>query len=225
MKLLFDGRHFLGMCGDLIRRLADRSITKEEIRNQAERDPSLISDLLSGTDSEKANVRYGCAKILMDLSEHHPEKLYTHIDRFIAMLDSRYRILIWNAMAIIANLSRVDVDNKIDAIFPRYFSLLNDEYMVTVANLVGGSSKIALAKPSLIPRITDELLKAEYIKITPHLTEECKRVIAEKAIETFDLFFEKVEQKGKVISFVQRQLDSPRRSLRIEAENFLKKWS
>jgi len=33
-----------------------------------------------------------------------------------------------------------------------------------------------------------------------------------------------VEHRGKVISFVERQLNSPRKTLRTEAENFLKKW-
>jgi hypothetical protein len=61
--------------------------------------------------------------------------------------------------------------------------------------------------------------------VTPHLTEECRRVIAEKAIETFDLFFDKIEEKEKkkVLSFVERQLDSSRRTLSAKAADFLKK--
>jgi hypothetical protein len=97
--------------------------------------------------------------------------------------------------------------------------------MVTVANVVGHSGKIALAKPYLANKITNELLRVENISTTPHLTEECKRVIAEKAIESFDLFFDKIEQKEKVISFVKRHRNSKRPALRAEAENFLKKWS
>jgi hypothetical protein len=77
---------------------------------------------------------------------------------FIDLLDSKYRILTWNALAIIANLTKVDVDKKFDAVFTKYCRLMNDEYMVTVANVVGNSSKIALAKPYLVPKITDELL-------------------------------------------------------------------
>ena len=213
------------MVDDLIQKLAERSITKEELLERVKRGFSLIPDLLRGVDSSRAGVRYGCAKVLMDLSEEHPEKLYPYMDRFIALLDSRYRILIWNAMAIVANLARVDEDKKFDTVFPKYYSFLDDDYLVTVVNLVSNSSKIALAKPYLIPRVTDELLRVEGLKLTPHLTEECKRVIAEKTIETFDQFFDKIEQKGKVISFVERQLNSPRVALKTEAENFLKKWS
>ena len=97
--------------------------------------------------------------------------------------------------------------------------------MVTVANVVGHSGTIALVKPYLIHKITDELLTIDNIPTTPHLTEECKRVIAEKTIKSFNLFFDKIEQNELVISFVKRHLNSSRKTLRKEAENFLKKWN
>jgi len=160
----------------------------------------------------------------MDLSEEHPEKLYPHMDSFVNLLDSKYRILTWNAMAIIANLAKVDADKKFDAIFDKYYSFLDDAYMVTVAKVVGNSAKIALAKPYLTQKITNELLKVENISTTPHLTEECKRVIAEHAIKSFALFFSDIKQKEKVISFVAKHRNSPRKTLRKAAEDFLTKF-
>jgi hypothetical protein len=97
--------------------------------------------------------------------------------------------------------------------------------MVTVANVVGNSGKIALAKPYLTQRIADELLKVNKISITPHLTEECKRVIAEKAIESFDMFFNQIKNRDKILDFVKNQLNSPRASLKTKAKNFLMKWN
>jgi hypothetical protein len=208
----------------LAQALLDKSLTKEELFKRVKQDFSLIAFLLEGVHSSKAAVRYGCAKVLMDLSEENPEKLYPYMDSFIELLDSKYRILTWNALAIIANLTRVDVDKKFDAIFGRYYSFLDNDYMVTVANVVGNSSKIAQAKPYLIPKITDELLKVENISTTPHITEECKRVITQKTIQTLSLFFDQVEQKDRVVSFVKAYLDSPRESLRNAAESFLKRW-
>jgi len=199
-------------------------LSKDELRQKVEQDFSLLPTLLNGMSSPKAAIRYGCAKILMDLSAEHPEKLYPHIDTFVALLDSKYRILTWNAMAIIANLAKVDSEQKFDAVFDRYYSFLNDEYMVTVANVVGNSGKIALAKPYLVPKITEKLLTVENLSVTPHLTDECKRVIAEHAIGAFNLFFDKVTQKEKVLAFVERQLNSSRLTLRVQAEGFLKKW-
>jgi len=103
----------------------------------------------------------------MDFSEEYPEKIYPHMDSFINLLDSEYRILKWNAIAIIANLAKVDEDKKFDAIFDKYYVLLNDAYMVTVANVVRKSSKIALAKPYLTQKITNELLKVEKSQLLP----------------------------------------------------------
>jgi hypothetical protein len=208
----------------LLQKLGTKSITKEELLQRLEQNFDLLAEVIKGTSSSKATIRYGCAKVLMDLSEAHPEKLYPYMDTFIELLSSKYRILIWNALAIIANLSRVDKDQKFEAIFDKYYGFLNDEYMVTVANVVGNSAKIALAKPQLVQKITIEILKVDNISVTPHLTEECKRVIAEHTIKTLNVFFDKIKAKAKVISFVKRQLDSPRASLRKEAEIFLKKW-
>jgi hypothetical protein len=212
------------MESELLHKLASRSLTKEGLFQKVRENPSLISEVLSGISSPKAAIRYGCAKVLMDLSQERPGTLYPYMDSFLALLDSKYRILVWNAMAIIANLAKVDKDRKFDAAFNKYYGFLSDEYMVTVANAVGNSGKIALAKPYLAQKIVSELLKVENISTTPHLTDECRRVIAEKAIESFDLFFDKIEDKDKVISFVKRHQNSSRKRLKVKSESFLKKW-
>ncbi len=209
---------------ELAQALVDKTVTKEELLNRVKSDFGLIPLLLTGVDSSKAAVRYGCAKVLMDLSGEHPEKLYPHFDSFVDLLDSKYRILTWNALAIISNLTRIDADKRFDAIFGKYYTFLNSDYMVTVANVVGYSGTIALAKPYLISRITDELLKVEDVSLTPHLTEECKRVLAQQTIKTLGLFFDMVDQKERVLSFVRACLDSPRTKLRTTAEAFLEKW-
>ncbi len=209
----------------LVQSLLDKSLTKEQLLDRVKNDFGLIPLLLTGVDHNKAAVRYGCSKVLMDLSEQYPEKLYPYFDFFVDMLDSKYRILTWNALAIISNLTRVDVDKRFDAVFDKYYSFLDNEYMVTVANVVGNSGTIALAKPYLIPKLTDELLRVKDVSLTTHLTEECKRVIAQHAIKTFDLFFDRVEHKDRVLSFVSEHVDSPRVKLRTAAEKFLEKWS
>ena len=212
------------MSSGLLRRLADKSITKEELIRKVKQNFDLLPEILEGTSSSKPAVRYGCAKVLIDLSEECPEKLYSYMDSFIDLLGSKHRILTWNALAIIANLARVDVDKKFDAIFDKYYGFLNDAYMVTVANVVGNSSNIALAKPYLINRITNELLKVENLPVTPHLTDECKRVLAEKTIESFDAFFDRIHNKDIVLSFATKYADSSRKTLKVKAENFLRKW-
>jgi hypothetical protein len=208
----------------LLQKLVNKSMTKEEVLQKIYHNFDLIPEVVEGVSSPKATIRYGCSKVLIDLSEKHPERLYPYMDFFTSLLDSKYRILKWNTMAVIANLACVDKDKKFDAIFNKYYSFMNDPYMVTVASVVGHSSKIAVAKPYLIQKITNELLKVENITTTPHLTEECKRVITEKTIESFDKFLDQINNKGQVISFVERNVDSPRETLRHVAQNFIAKW-
>jgi len=212
------------MNNKLFQGLLEKTLTKEKIYKIVKETDELIPDILDGVSSSKATIRYSCGKVLMDLSEENPEKLYEHMDFFINLLDNKYRILTWNAIIIIANLTKIDTLNKFDKNFDKYFNLLNNDYMVTVANIVGSSSKIAIAKPSLTNRITDELLKVDKIKITPHLTEECKRVITEKTIKSFNIFFNQIGEKEKVITFVKKHIKSSRKTLKNEAEKFLKKW-
>ncbi len=96
--------------------------------------------------------------------------------------------------------------------------------MVTVANLVVNSAVVTENKPYLADRIVSEVLKVENIKITPHLTEECKLVIAEKAIGTFNTLINYVQNKQTLIEFVIKYQNSPRASLKKEAQKFLNKW-
>ena len=209
----------------LLQRLQDKTMTKEELLQKVKEELNLLPEILNGVNSSKPAIRYGCANVLMDLSGEYPENLYPYMDSFIKLLSSNHRILVWNSIIIIANLAKVDKCKKFDAVFDQYFCLLDDGYMVTVANIVGHSSKIALAKPYLIQRITNELLRVENISTTNHLTDECKRVIAEKTIKTLGMFFEKIDDKKRVISFVARQIHSPRKALRVQAQDFLSKFS
>ncbi len=183
----------------------------------------LLPEVIDGLSASKASVRYGCAAVLVNLTAIHPNELYPYMDTFIVFLDNQHRIIVWNAMAAIANLCSVDADKKFDAAFDKYYGFLNNEYLVTVANVVGNSAKIVKAKPYLTSKITAALLKVEAISITPHLTEECKRVVAEKTVDAFSQFYNLMdaEDKAKVLEFVKRQSGSSRLSLRQKAQLFL----
>ena len=211
---------------NILQQLEEGKISKSELEKAVEGDFSLLPSLILALSSTKPRVRYGAASALTALSVKHPAGLYPQMEFFIQLLDSNRRILIWNALAIIANLCPVDTEKKFDTVFDKYFGLLKNEYMVTVANVVGNSAQIANAKPYLVPKITKALLDVEKIQTTPHLTEECKKVISEKAIESFDKFFNKMshEEKSEVLYFVKRYTKNPRKTLEKKANDFLKRW-
>jgi hypothetical protein len=82
----------------LLQKLASKSMTKEELFQKVERDLDGLPEVVAGVSSSKAAIRYGCAKVLVDLSDEHPEELYQYMTFFTNLLDSKYRILTWNAI-------------------------------------------------------------------------------------------------------------------------------
>jgi hypothetical protein len=209
---------------DLLQQFSSKEISKAKLFGLVEADFSLLPTLIEGTQSLKATIRYGCGSVLMELSAKHPEKLYPYMGNFVALLDSKHRILTWNALGAIANLTAADAEGKFDALFELYYGFLGSEYMITVANVVAFSATIIPNKPYLADRIQAELLKVQNLQTTPHLTEECKLVIAQQTIETFNTLMHYSQNKAPLIEFAQKHQNSPRNALKKEALKFIKKW-
>ena len=93
-------------------KVADKTVDKKEIADWVIENPKLLPELLNGLNSEKARIRYGCAKILILISERKPGLIYPEFTFFTHMLDHEKQILQWNAVTIIANLTTVDTENK-----------------------------------------------------------------------------------------------------------------
>jgi hypothetical protein len=68
------------MGSELLQKLENKLITKEELLQKAKQNSDILPEVLVGVSSSKAAIKYGCAKVLMDLSEEHPEELYPHMD-------------------------------------------------------------------------------------------------------------------------------------------------
>jgi hypothetical protein len=97
--------------------------------------------------------------------------------------------------------------------------------MITAANIIGNSVKIVSTKPHLVERITREILKvqkAKYLnKGVP--SPECRNVAIGQAIDSFEKFFDKIEDKADVIRFVKKQLNNPREKVAKKAGRFIRK--
>jgi hypothetical protein len=204
----------------LQRQLSSKGIDKEKLADRVIRNPELLPEVVDGLHSDKAAIKYGSAKILRIVSDREPDLLYPLMDFFGEMLDSDNNIMRWEAIHVIANLARVDEKNKFEKIFDRYFAPIPGPVLVTAANVIGGASTIALAKPRLTRRIAGEILKVDKAR---YRTAECRRIALGKAIDSFDRFFDQIENKEPVVALVRRQLRNPRNATRKKAERFLKK--
>lgn len=207
---------------ELLQQIARKESDKDNIACKVIEEPKLLPGVVEGLGTDKARVKYGCAKILRIISDKTPELLYPRIDYFIDLLNSDNNLLKWEAIYVIANLAGVDTEDRLEAIFDKYFEPIPGPVLITAGNVIAGAVKIAKAKPQLTERIVGELLKVEKAQ---YKTTECGNVALGHAIKAFDQFFDQIRDKKPVIAFVRRQLENTRNATRNKAEAFLKNRS
>lgn len=202
-------------------KLVTKEVTAEAIAENIIQQPELLPEIFDGLNQAKANIKYGCLKILRLISEHKPSLLYPRFDFFVELMDSDITFFKWGAILIVANLTSIDVDHKFEKIFDKYFAPITDHVMITAANIIGASAKIALAIPELSDRIAKEILKVEQAF---YQTDECRNVAIGHAIKSFYQFFNLIKDKKPVIDFINRQLDNCRTGTKKAAEKFVRKY-
>jgi len=123
------------------------------------------------------------------------------------------------AIYIIANLTKVDSEERFEKIFNAYYGLLGDKSVIPAAHVAVNSGKIALAKPKLQAEITNRLLDID------STVQRHKDLVKASAIEAFDAYFEKSKDQARIIEFVKVQLNCESPKTREKAKAFLKKWN
>nr|MDO8132975.1 hypothetical protein [Candidatus Njordarchaeum guaymaensis] len=204
----------------LLSQLKKKNANIESLVEKALKDEKALSEVIGGVSSGNARIKYGCAKVLRIIGERNPEVLYPKWDLFANMLSSENTFLKCDAVFILGHLTRVDSENKFEQLFGKFYKLLDDESMITAANLIGVSKVIAKSKPELQSRITDRLLSVD----ETHHGSECKNVLKGHLILTLDSYFKESKDKKKMLDFVRKELRNTRPSTRKKAEEFLKKW-
>jgi hypothetical protein len=186
--------------------------TKESLR-----DEKALSELLETLKSKDETKRYNSFKALLRLSEEQPNFLYPNWNFLADMLDSDNAYWKLSAIRILANLTRVDTENRFEKIFNEYYNLLNDSVIIA-GHITANSGKIARAKPGLQTEITNRLLNID------KTTQKHKDLVKAGAIESFGEYFAESKDKEKIIGFVKQQLNGKSPKTRKIAREFLKKW-
>ena len=200
--------------------ISEKGSNPAQIAEQVIQSPELIRGVFQGLSAEQPSAKYGCEKVLRKIGEHRPDLLYPYFDFFTGLLDCDNSFLKWGAIASIANMARADSANRFESVFDRYFAPVRGPVMITAANIVAGSARIALAKPHLADRIAVEILKVGSGK---YKTAECRNIAIGHAIDAFDKFFDHIQGKARIVRFVKKQLQNSRPPVRKRAERFLRK--
>jgi len=197
--------------------LSKKSIDVEGVAKKVLKDEKVLSELLEGILCKKETIRFNSYEVLLFLSENHPKVVYPKWDFFAGLIDSDNTYLKFIAINVIANLVRVDTENKFEKIFARYYTLLNDS-VVVAGHITANSGKIAKAKPKLQTKITNKLLSID------KTNQKHKDLIKAGAVESFGEYFEEAADKKKIIEFVKAQLNCKSPKTKKIAKEFLKQY-
>ena len=194
----------------------------ETVAVRAAQQPDLLRGFPAGVRSDRARIKYGWMKLLRLVSEKNPAVVYPMIDQFFELLDHENKILTWGAIIIIGNLAAVDTGGKIDRRLNDFLKPISGPVMITAANVIAASGKIAAAKPHLADKIARSLLRVEKAK---YQTAECRDIAIGHAIKSLDRFICEVEKPKPVREFVRRQVKNRRKAVQREAARFLKRYA
>ncbi|MFX0049031.1 MAG: hypothetical protein ACFE8G_12810 [Candidatus Hermodarchaeota archaeon] len=198
--------------------LNSKDFNPESLVDIAIKDPKIIGTLISNLEVKDDTIRYNSHKVLLNVSLNHPEVLYPHWDSFAELIKSKNNFHKVIGIQILANLVRIDIKNKLDDIFDILIALIDAKSVMTAAHLAANLGKIAKRKPDLRKRITDVLLNID----KTHHESDRKDLIKASVIESFNEYFNEIENKEEIIKFVETQLTSKSPKTRKVAEKFLK---
>ena len=204
----------------IYQQLAEKSITAEQLAEQAVRKPDLFSVLIDGLDQEKADIKYGCGKALRLVVDEEPELLYPYFELFASMLEGSNKIMRWEAIYLIAGLASVDDEDKISGIWKSYFRPIDGPEMITAANIVNGAARIAAGRSDLVESSIKEILR---VRRGQYETEECYRVVAGAALKAFDKLYKLTKDKEPLVDFAELHARSSRIPTRNAARRLLEK--
>lgn len=198
--------------------LDKKDVDIKELAQKALTDNVLIHELLNGIVSKDNTTRSNSFNVLQIVSAEKPEILYPQWDYFHKMLISKNNYHKYIAIYILADLTRVDKENKFEDIFEDYYGILAGDKIMTASHVALNSSKIALNKPELQSKILDRLLDIDNI----HQGRQ-NELLKSYVIEALRKMYPEIRDKERVANFIEDQMDSSSPKTRDLAACFLDK--
>jgi hypothetical protein len=179
----------------------------------------IIKQAINDLDTNSEKFRNKAFNILLPISENNPELLYSEWHRILSILNKKEVSNKYVAIPLLANMISVDKDNKFEKIFDEFYELLNHESPVVSPHIAGQSGKILKAKPYLQEKILEKLLSTDE-------KSQCryKELLKSYVIDALDNCYNEIENKDKIIRFVEKQIYSESPKTKKRAREFLKKY-
>jgi hypothetical protein len=193
----------------------------EALAQVASGDRDKLQVILDGLVVKDHVYRENCFKVVVVMCDRTPEALYPEWDTFEALLKSDNGFHRAIGVQVLARLCRVDETRRFEGLFDRYFELLDDGKVMVSRYLVQNVWRIVEAKPHLMQRITDKLLRIE----ETHHSESRQALLRADVLDAVDVFYDQIGDTGRVLAFAEVALGCSSPKARKRAKAFLEAHS
>lgn len=191
---------------------------KEKIAKKALKDKKYMQNLIENL-CENCDKRWPSFQVLNYISEKYPKPLYDKWEYFAELFRSGNSYTKYATIYILANMTKVDKENKFEKLFDDYFGEIETNRTVTAAQVAYNAGKIAKAKPYLQGKIIEKLFEIDKV----HKGKQ-KELIKGYVISTFTEYYNDFKDKEKIKNYVKDQLNSKSPATKKRAKDFLIKW-
>jgi hypothetical protein len=200
--------------------LSDKKLDLDSTAQNATKDAFLLAEVIAGIapENHNATLRYNCFRVLMQVAAIQPALLMPYWDKFAVQLHDSRADQQYIGIRLLAELIPIDSDHKFDQVFDLYFGMLATPGLINANQVAGVAGKIALTRPDLEPRITQLLLTFH----NSHIDAIRNDLVKSYAIESFQIYFSKVNDPATILEFIQGLAKSPSPRARKVAKDFLR---
>jgi len=122
---------------------------------------SHVADIVAGLGDGRARVRNGCAELASLLSADRPDLLYPQAALFAENLQSKDKVVRWEAVCTLGNLAPVDAGRLLPGQIDRILPFLKDASIVLQVHTLRALVKIARTCPDRLDDVVAAMLAAK----------------------------------------------------------------
>ncbi len=199
----------------------------KDFLEMVQNDPAILPILLDIIQTDAGSTKFYCEKGIRYVSEQSPALLVPYFAEIAKMLESPNHFIQWGSIVTMSNLTVADDGGRFAGIYETYFSLIQSENMVGVANVIRNAWKIVRRYPEWEQDITRRMLRVRentyYYDGKP--SPECNNVLYGHMLYCFDQYFSSASDLSRenILAFATAQIENPRKAVAKAAGAFMKK--
>lgn len=207
---------------DLISEISDKNVDVDKFAEIVINEESIRQEIINQMLNNKhIMVYYHSYNILSKASELKPELFYKYWNDFASLLNHENSYHRDFGLTLIANLTKIDSENKFSSVFDDYFKCLNDAKFMTARRCIQNTAKILANKSELKENILNILLNIDELCNFP---EKQKALLKSDVINVFDEFYREINNKEMINKFVKVELNSISPKTKKRAREFILKY-